>query len=660
MCALHRYFRDTALAVGLVFALAGQIRGADLAIPEAKPMIAPPAKWVVPHFFARLSEDQVQPGEDERMLLWERQFNAGENENFTHVVRQILSFSGVQNGATITVDFDPSYQSLTFHWLRIWRDNGHLERLDADKIKLIQPERDLDQAQFNGKKSAVMVLDDVRVGDVVDCAWSIRGGNPVFGGRFSGVVPVQFGQPVERLTTRVLWPRARHLRARTFGCAVQPALVSTKEFMEYTWDLTRVPGLRPEDSLPDWYDPEPWVQLSEFQTWAEVGQWASALFQNTAPPSAELLRKTTEWRQLGSPEQQVLAALRFLQDEVRYFGTEIGVNSHRPADPSLVFSRRYGDCKDKALLFVTLLRGLGIEAYPVLVNSDLCGTIDQWLPSATAFDHVIVQVLCDGQTYWLDPTAGYQRGSLAAHYLPCYGCGLVVSPQTTGLSVIPQSTGLPATTTTEYFRLRGKNEPADLKVVTVAEGRDADNVRAYFATTPRDTVTKSYLKFYADAYPGLTSAAPIVIADDEQQNRIETTEMYTLSRGWVAAGKSEKYKCDFYPCNIAGLFKTPTDTDRQMPLGIRFPEHQIVRTEVTLPSAWPTEAQDKTISDAAFFFHKNCQVYGNKVVMAYEYRSFAYFVPAGRAAEYLQHVAEATKRLGYTVSWRSSDEEWKR
>jgi hypothetical protein len=46
--------------------------------------------------------------------------------------------------------------------------------------------------------------------------------------------------------------------------------------------------------------------------------------------------------------------------------------------------------------------------------------------------------------------------------------------------------------------------------------------------------------------------------------------------------------------------------------------------------------------------------------MAYEYRSFADFVPAGRAAEYLQHVAEATKRLGYTVSWRSSDEEWKR
>ena len=134
----------------------------------------------------------------------------------------------------------------------------------------------------------------------------------------------------------------------------------------------------------------------------------------------------------------------------------------------MVFARRFGDCKDKSLLFVTILHALGIEAYPVLVNATLGRGIWDWQPSVSAFDHCIAVVLCRGQTYWLDPTLNYQRGPLAAHYLPGYGCGLVISPQTTGLAIIPQTTGLPQTTTTEYFRIRRATEPADLKVVTVA------------------------------------------------------------------------------------------------------------------------------------------------------------------------------------------------
>jgi transglutaminase-like putative cysteine protease len=650
------HFKSILLAWAVGMVLASRDVGADLVPPEAKPSVGPPAKWVVPHFFDQTeAEKPAQSGEDERVRLLERQLNPAENESFTHLVRELLTYSGVQNGATISIDFDPSYESLTFHWLRIWRDHEHLERLDPDQIKIIQPERDLSQAQLNGRKSAVIVLEDVRVGDVIDYAYSRKGMNPVFGGRFTGTVQVQLSEPADRLITRVLWPRQRRLRAQAHGCLVVPTAVRRPDYLEYTWAMADVPALRPEDSLPDWYQPEPWVQLSEYQTWSEVAQWATSLFQNTAPLAPALKQKIAEWQGLPDHEEQVLAALRFLQDEVRYFGIEMGTSSHRPADPSLVFARRYGDCKDKALLFVTMLRALGVEADPVLVNTTARGTIDQWLPSATAFDHVIVLVQFDGQAWWLDPTAGYQRGPLAAHYLTGYGMGLVVAPGTTGLSAIPQSAGRPSTTTTEYFRLRGTTEPADLRVVTVSEGGDADAVRALFATTPREVVAKSYLQPYADLYPGLRSAGPPAMEDDEQQNRVATTEYYTLAHGWTDVGKSgkyEKYKCEFYAGAMAGLLKNPVDTDRQMPLGITYPEHQVVRMEVVLPEAWPGEAIDKTVDDAAFFFRMRCRCSGSKLVLEYEYNSLADAVPAARMPEYLAHVAEASKLLGYTLTWR--------
>ena len=72
--------------------------------------------------------------------------------------------------------------------------------------------------------------------------------------------------------------------------------------------------------LPTWYDPFPWVQLSEFQKWSDVNQLALGLFTNTAPPSSELTRKINEWKRLPDPEQRVLAALRFVQDEIRESG----------------------------------------------------------------------------------------------------------------------------------------------------------------------------------------------------------------------------------------------------------------------------------------------------------------------------------------------------
>ena len=61
-------------------------------------------------------------------------------------------------------------------------------------------------------------------------------------------------------------------------------------------------------------------------------------------------------------------ALHFVQDDIRYTGIEIGVGRISADTTGEVLARRFGDCKDKVLLLVTILRALGVEAYPALVN----------------------------------------------------------------------------------------------------------------------------------------------------------------------------------------------------------------------------------------------------------------------------------------------------
>lgn len=635
----------------LMLAICGQ--GADLSGLN----FGPPENWVRPQLFSsQTSANSSDSTADDHLLLLEHQMNAVENEAFFHSDRQVLTVDGVQNDSTLKIDFDPNYESLTWHWARIWRDGRPSDRLDTNGIQVVRREQDLDEAMLNGEKTAVLILDDVRVGDIIDYAYSIKGQNPISSGHFSAVVPVQGVEPADRLLTRMLWPRGKGLYEIGHGCTAQPVTLAGKDTLEFTWDFQNVPAATVEDSLPDWFDPEHWVQISDFRTWADVDQWALQLFESAdaSPFSAELSAKIAEWRHIPNQEDQVIAVLQFVQDQVRYFGIEIGSSSEKPTDPSTVFSRRFGDCKDKSLLFVTILRALGIQAFPVLVNSTLGRGIENWQPSASAFDHCIAEVKLYGQSYFVDPTMTYQQGSLAARYLPDYGFGLVISPWTRGLTVIPQTTGLPKTVTTEYFRLGMVNQGATLKVVTVAEGRDADILRATFATTKIDDIQKDYTHFYSENYPGTKMSSSIVVEDDGGQDRFQTTEFYTIDKMWTRPDKRfHKVESEFYPAAFAGLLKKPVDADRTLPLGIRYPEHQILRTEVQLPFTWQQEREEKTITDPAFTFRKLFQGGGNTVLMEYEYQTSADSVAPDAFGDYLQRIDESSKLLGDTLTWET-------
>ncbi len=638
----------------LGFFLSFTAPAAEAPVSESKVTVGPAGDWVKPNFFDRALQNAPLPaGENERWLLIETEINVPEGATFHHQAKQICSYAGVQNGAQISLDFDPGYESLQLHWVRIWRGTNFLNRLDRDKIKVIQQERDLEQHELNGQYSAILVLDDVRVGDVIDYAFTFQGDNPVFGGRFARSIQLQSDKPIGRLRTRLLWPAKKRLFVKNHGTSALPAILRGKEVTEYCWDASRVPALAVEDSLPSWYDCQPWVQLSEFQTWDEVNQWALPLFQSGSAPSPEFSQRLDAWRRMASPEERVQAALRFVQDEVRYFGIEMGEKSHKPSDPSTVCTRRFGDCKDKTLLLVTALRRLGIEAWPALVNTTERRTLDQWQPSPLAFDHAIVVARLDGRVFWFDPTINYQRGPLSARYLPDYERGLIICPKSAGLTVITNtSADRNLTRVSEYYQLRGLNVPTDLKVVTVATGGDADVLREQFATISRDKIQKSYQDFYSRYYPLIRVAQPVQFADDEQQDRVEITEFYTIDKMWTQSADDKRFWCEFSPHTIASLLvQKPRDKDRTMPLALDFPEHRIFHAEVALPAAWPADKRNKTISDPAFFFQRQVTVSGRLLVLEAEYRTFADSIPADRVKDYLQQLDEAARTSSYALGW---------
>jgi hypothetical protein len=195
-------------------------------------------------------------------------------------------------------------------------------------------------------------------------------------------------------------------------------------------------------------------------------------------------------------------------------------------------------------------------------------------------------------------------------------------------------------------------EPAELKVVSVAEGRDAEILRELFATNKRNDIEKTDTHYYSRQYPGITMTAPIEFEDDPQLNRVQTTEYFSIANAWTQTDQGRKYRCEFYPAGIAARLHKPVDVNRTLPLGIAYPEHQILRTEVTLPEAWPAETEEKSVADPGFLFREARRCAGKSLVMAYEYQALTDAVSAEQASQTVDHINEASQLLGNALSWK--------
>ena len=639
------------LLAALCLVLAGA-RGAGAG--DAAFAIEPEPAWVVSE---PLPAAEPVPRTEIRdgiyFLLEDTQVDVARAERYARSARLITDAAGVESGSELSIGFDPTYQRLAIHTACIRRGDLRLERLDAAKVKVVQRETDLERHLYDGRLSALLFLDDVRAGDVIELAYTIRGRNPILGDRFVGHFESGYSVPVAEVRFRLLWPEGRALSLRNHGPPTPDPLVRDLSGggREYLWRLSRVPAFVGDGEAPAWFDAYPWVQLSEFASWADVSRWALALYGGGGALPAALRARVDAIRDgYERDEDRVVAATRFVQDEIRYLGMEVGVGTHRPATPGVVFTRRFGDCKDKTNLLCAMLSALGVEAHPALINTSARRSLDLWQPSPYAFDHVVVCASLAGKTLWLDPTISHQRGALDQLFFPPYGRSLVVREGTGALTEIPAAVaGAPRISVRETFGFDGLDyRTLDLAAESRYEGSEAVRMRDLFAGDSRASLERRYLDFYAHAFPTVATAAALRFEDDEAANVVTTREAYRAVDPWTISADGTDAELWLTAHAVRdGLF-VPRTVRRIAPLAVAFPrsvKHTIV---VRFPTGWRlAPAGRKSVEDEAFSVTLTSRYQEQKLTLDFEYEARADAVAPTRVAEYVRHVEAARKLLDY-------------
>jgi hypothetical protein len=362
--------------------------------------------------------------------LQDQQTNLLRSTEYTHFIKHIMNASGVQGESEVSVTFSPQFQQVVFHRICILRDGATLDQLQPSRIKVVQEETDAGDFQYNGLQRAFLTLADVRKGDRIEVAYSIVGFNPVFGKKFATQRYFTRSTAVCNYFRTLISSADRPLYIITRNEAPAPEKQRDRNTLIYRWINPPLVAGDEGTDVPSWYSTLPFVCITEYKDWHEVVDWGLNTFnhyQFTLP--AALLRKISEWQKTAAGNKDIFAnlATRFVQNDIRYLGLEIGENTHRPHPPAEIFSGRFGDCKDKALLLAVILQHEGIPAYATLINTAEGRNLPNVAPSPRLFDHTIVAIQRTGGGWlYIDPTMSGQRGELSDLYIPDYGYTLVL------------------------------------------------------------------------------------------------------------------------------------------------------------------------------------------------------------------------------------------
>jgi hypothetical protein len=636
-----------ALAIAVVLPPAGFAAAADV---SASVSIDPPPAWVTEEPDAFLRAPAGAEKDAEVYLLFDRQANVATAERYFRIVSEVRTAEAVQEGSTVIADYDPSFERLVFHRVDVIRGGVRSTRLSRGSIQLLRRETSLEAQVLDGEASATVVMQDVRPGDRIDVAYTVRGFNPVLGGRYVDEFFGGWGYPVGRMRVRILAPRDRPLRFGAHAGAAEPLRTPRGSDAEYRWEIVDAPAVPVEDLTPPWHLAAPWLQVSEFADWAEVGRWARSLFPRAELP-AELERLVATWRERhASSDDRALAAVDWVQRNIRYVGIELGAGSYRPSPPEAVAARRFGDCKDQVHLLCAMLRRMGIEAAPVLVSTWGRTQVAGMLPSPQPFDHVIARVVLGGGPVLVDPTSSSQRGPLADRFLPDYGHGLLVAEGGQDLVRIGPHQGVaPDVEIVERLKAGGRGEPCEMTVETTARGGAADDLRLQFASARLEEIATSYLNYYASRYPGIESAGDVATEDDESANVFRVTERYRLPEFWLEGDGG--VRAELYADSIAAAIPQSDTRLRATPLWVDFPRRLVQRMEVDLPEEWPEASETETFENAAFTLRVDHAVSGRRVEIAWDYRSLAPEVPAAEVGDVQKSVRELDSALSFQITW---------
>ncbi len=422
------------------------------ALLAGPPLLAAGEPWDGPAFAAepaallRAASALPESGESIDVILLETRYSYDEAGRQTYTQRMIYRFgdgSAHESWSVLEQSWAPWHQEKPVLRARVVTSDGTgamEHRLDPATVTE-NGESQSSPDMFEDGRVLRAPLPATGPGAIVEEEVTVRETAPFFAAGTVETASLQMSVPVRHVRLVLEAPASLPLRwvARQLP-GVSPAEQVAGGRRRLTFTVNDLQAYEePEAGLPPEVPRTAYVAFSTGQSWGDLARRYSEIVDRTIRGAdlSGFLRSVKT--QAGSQVETINALLGKLGTEIRYTGVELAEGGLLPRPPGETLKRKFGDCKDKAVVLTTLLRALDIPAYVALLNAgEGDPDVEESLPGMGAFNHAIVMVP-GNPAVWIDPTDPFAR----AGELPAQDQGrlaLVASPTATGLVRTPEAT----------------------------------------------------------------------------------------------------------------------------------------------------------------------------------------------------------------------------
>lgn len=206
----------------------------------------------------------------------------------------------------------------------------------------------------------------------------------------------------------LVYPKGTNLKIDTIGNRVEQSFEELEGLTVHKFIARNIEPLNYEPGSPPLSNFIESISVSTAESWDKYVNWEKALLKDVFVSAKEIRDKaikiveneTTTLGKINKIFEFVAQEIRYQQE---YESVIAGVKPHTAAQ---TLERGYGDCKDKAVLFIQLAKELNIKVDYVLVRTRNAGKLERKIPKQQ-FNHAIVYIPSQEgieSGFFMDPT----------------------------------------------------------------------------------------------------------------------------------------------------------------------------------------------------------------------------------------------------------------
>ena len=307
--------------------------------------------------------------------------------------------------ATKSIKYREGYDEVKILFANTIRPDGVIVPLELKEIKDYSPYSKYEL--YTDIKEKKFTMPAIEPNCIVEYAYEVRKIKPLLPYDLYARFFMHAHIPMKEDVLEIILPKGKELNIAYFKTDLKPLIEEADGKIKYTFKNLNKTEIIPEPQMPEMSDKEvfPQIRCWTLSNWNIISKWYSGLLKEQMQSDAELENFTKELiADKTTDKDKIRAIFYFVSQKVRYVAVELGPHTHKPHLAYEVFKKRYGDCKDKTTLLLTMLKIAGIEGVPGLVPK-VPEALDESVPTIRVFDHVIAIIpKMNGTYYWLDAT----------------------------------------------------------------------------------------------------------------------------------------------------------------------------------------------------------------------------------------------------------------